>query len=193
MVVCQRQDLLDKRGNQKMSDEEYHSLPRWIEDNVPQELASSSLFRFDVTLQVQDPDDDSKKKKLTVDVLNDLDIEMDVLEEQMQNVPSQYMFWSSVYSEMRLAVAVAERNLKVRRGKATQYIQKEAADNGVKISVEQLKVIVEQDKHLTDADLRLAKAQMVAGKIWHMLKAIEMKHEICRSLIGLKKAEFDKS
>lgn len=177
-----------------MSDEEdYRSLPKWIEDNVPQELASSSLFRFDVTLQVVDPEDPTKKKKITVDVLNDLDIEIDVLEEQMQNIPAQYMFWSSVYSELRLAVAVAERNLKVRRGKATQFIQKEAADNGIKISVEQSKVIVEQDKHLTDADLRLAKAQMVAGKIWHMLKAVEMKHEICRSLMGLKKAEFDKT
>lgn len=178
-----------------MSDDEedYRSLPKWIEDNIPEELASSSLFRFDVTLQVVDPEDPTRKKKITVDILNDLEIEMDILEEQMQDMPAQYMFWSSVYSELRLAVAVAERNLKVRRGKATQFIQKEASDNGVKISVEQLKVIVEQDKNLMDADLRLAKAQMVAGKIWHLLKALDMKHEICRSLIGLKKAEFDKT
>jgi hypothetical protein len=175
------------------NEEDYRSLPKWIEHNVPEELTSSSLFRFDVTLQVADPEDPTKKKKITVDVLNDLEIEMEVLEEQMQDIPAQYMFWSSVYSELRLAVAVAERNLKVRRGKATQFVQKEASDNGVKISVEQLKVIVEQDKNLTDADLRLAKAQMVAGKIWHMLRAVEMKHEICRSLMGLKKAEFDKT
>lgn len=174
-------------------DDEYRSLPKWIEANIPDELASSSLFRFDVSLQVPDPQDPSKKRKITVDVLSDLDIEMDVLEEQMQNLPAQYMFWSAVYSEMRLAVAVAERNLKVRRGKATQHVQKEASNNGVKISIEQQKVIVESDENLIDADLRLAKAQMVAGKIWHMLKAIEMKHENCRSLIGLKKAEFDKN
>lgn len=175
------------------SDDEYRSLPKWIEENVPDELADSSLFRFNVALQVPDHDDPSKKRQITVDILSDLDIDMEVLEEQMQNLPAQYMFWSAVYSEMRLAVAVAERNLKVRRGSATKYVQKEASDNGVKISIEQLKLIVESDEKLIDADLRLAKAQMVAGKIWHMLKAIEMKHENCRSLIGLKKAEIDKN
>ena len=111
----------------------------------------------------------------------------------MQDIPSQYMFWSAIYSELRLAVAVAERNLKVRRGKATTFIQEEAKRNGTRISVEQVKVIVESDDKLINADLKLAKAQMLAGKIWHMVKALEMKHENCRSLIGLKKAEYDKS
>ena len=168
-------------------------LPKWIEANIPDELVSSSLFKFEVTLQVPDPDDPSQKRKIEVDILPDLDIDMDILEEQMQDVPAQYAFWSSVYSELRLAVAVAERNLKVRRGKATKFVQEEAKRNGTRISVEQVKTIVESDQKLIDADLRLARAQMLAGKIWHMIKALEMKQENCRSLIGLKKAEYEKS
>lgn len=168
-------------------------LPSWVEANVPEELVSSTLFRFEVTLQVPDPDNPSEKQKITVDILPDLDIDMDILEEQMQDVPSQYAFWSAVYSELRLAVAIAERNLKVRRGKATKFTQEEAKRNGTRISVEQVKTIIESDPKLVRADLSLAKAQMLAGKVWHMVKALEMKHEVARSLIGLKKAEHEKS
>lgn len=174
------------------NNEEGH-LPKWIESNIPSELISSSLFRFEVTLQVPDPDDESKKKKIEVDILPDLDIDMDIIEIQMQDIPSQYAFWSSVYSELRLAVSVAERNLKVRRGRALSYVQEEAKRNNIRISADQIKYIVEYDDKLVSADLKLAKAQMLAGKIWHMLKALEMKYENCRSLIGLKKAEYDKS
>lgn len=169
------------------------NLPPWVAANIPDELVSSTLFRFEVALQVPDPDDPEKRKKITVDILPDLGIDMDILEEQMQDVPAQYAFWSAVYSELRLAVAVAERNLKVRRGKATNFTQEEAKRNGTRISVEQVKTIVESDEKLIRADLNLAKAQMLAGKIWHMVKALEMKHEVSRSLIGLKKAEHEKS
>jgi hypothetical protein len=169
------------------------SVPKWIAANIPDELVDSSLFRFDITLQVPDPDDPSKKKQITVDVLHDIDIDMDILEEQMQDIPAQYMFWSSVYSELRLAVSVAERNLKVRRGKATKFTTEEAKREGTRISVEQVKLIVEQDEKLCRCDLALARAHMLAGKVYHLVRALEMKQENCRSLIGLKKAEYEKS
>jgi hypothetical protein len=168
-------------------------LPSWIEANIPEELVTSSLFRFKVTLQVPDPEDKSKKKQITVDILPDLDIDMDILEEQMQDVPAQYAFWSAVYSELRLAVAIAERRLKRRRGEAINTIQEEMVANKTRISVDQQKLIMEMDKPLIEADLKLAQAQMLAGKVWHMVKALEMKHEVARSLIGLKKAEHEKS
>ena len=168
--------------------------PAWIDANIPEELVTSSLFRFKVSLQIPDPteDDPTRKKQILVDILPDLEIDMDILEEQMQDVPSQYAFWSAVYSELRLAVAIAERNMKKRKGQAINHIQEEMIANKTRISVEQQKMIVEMDVKLIDADLRLAKAQMLAGKIWHMVKALEMKHEVCRSLIGLKKAEHEK-
>lgn len=169
--------------------------PAWVDANIPEELVTSTLFRFKITLQVPDPtaDDPKRKKQILVDILPDLDIDMEIIEEQMQDIPSQYAFWASVYSELRLAVAVAERKLKVRKGKAVDEIIKEMVANKTKISVEQQKSIVEMDKQLIDCDLRLAMAHMVSGKVWHMVKALEMKHEVCRSLIGLKKSEHEKN
>ena len=167
--------------------------PAWVEANIPEELVTSTLFRFEVTLQVPDPDDTSKRKKITVDILPDLDIDMEILEEQMQDVPAQYAFWASVYSELRLAVALAERKLKKRRGEAFTTVQREAIASNTKISVENQKMIVETDKLLIAADVRLAQAQMLSGKVWHMVKALEMKHEVCRSVIGLKKVERENS
>lgn len=168
-------------------------LPAWIEANIPEELVSSSLFRFNVTLQVPDPESNSKKREITVNILPDLDIDMEILEEQMQDIPAQYAFWSSVYSELRLAVALAERKLKVRKGEAIQAVQREMEANKTRISVEQQKLIMEMNPPLVRADTNLAVAQKNAGKIWHMVKALEMKHEVCRSLIGLKKSEHEKS
>jgi hypothetical protein len=92
-----------------------------------------------------------------------------------------------------LAVAIAERRLKRRRGEAINTIQEEMVANKTRISVDQQKLIMEMDKPLIEADLKLAQAQMLAGKVWHMVKALEMKHEVARSLIGLKKAEHEKS
>lgn len=161
----------------------------WIESNVPQELIKSSLFRFEVTLRVPDPDNPKKNKRITVDILSDLDVDMDILEEQMQNLPSQYAFWSAIYSELRVAVAVAERNLKVRKGRATDEVVRRAKDAGTKVTADQVRQIVEINPALVEADLKLANAHMIAGKIYHMLEAVKMKHEVCRSLIGIKKAE----
>ena len=115
---------------------------------------------------------------------------MDILEKQMQAIPAQYAFWSAVYSEVRLAVSVAERNLKVRKGKATEEIQRAATINGIKITADQVKTIVEADNNLVDADLRLQTAMMQAGKLYHMLEALKMKAELGRSLCGFKKAEL---
>jgi ubiquinone biosynthesis protein COQ9 len=169
-----------------MPDKEYSD---WIHGNVPEEIIKSSLFRFEVSLRISDPDNPKKHKKIEVDILSDLDVDMDILEEQMQNLPSQYAFWSAVYSELRVAVAVAERNLKVRKGKATDEVTNTVKMSGTKITADQVKQIVEANPALIEADFKLANAHMTAGKVYHMLEALKMKHEVCRSLIGIKKAE----
>jgi hypothetical protein len=171
---------------------EDNHLPPWIEANVPEELANSELFRFKVKINV--PGENSKTQTIEVDILPDLSLpDMDVLEEHMIQLPAQYAFWSAIYSELRAAVSVAERKLKVRKGEAIEHVQEEAKANNVRISVEQQKLILEANPPLVNADISLAKAHMKAGKVYHMLKALEMKHEICRSLIGLKKSEREVS
>ena len=168
-------------------------IPDWISERLPPELATSSLFRFKVKLQASVKDDNgiSKRQEIVVDMLPDLDLDYDMLEQQMYNIPSQYAFWAAVYSEVRLAVAVAERKLKARKGEITKLIQKEAASEGVKLSVEQVKMIVESDTRLNEAEMAYQNAQMQAGKLYHTMEALKMKLELSRSLLGVKKKELD--
>lgn len=168
-------------------------LPKWIQEHLPPELATSTLFRFNIKLQTQIVNDDGDlvRQEITVDVLPDLDLDYDILEKQMCDIPAQYAFWATVYSEARLGVAVAERKLKAQKGMLTKTIQKEAAAEGVKLSVEQVKVLVESDARLNQYDMAFQHAQMQVGKLYHTMEAIKMKVELSRSLLGVKKQERD--
>jgi len=168
--------------------------PRWIDENVPTELATSTLFRFNVRLQATEPDADDPNKKVQkvveVEILPDLDLDYESLDEQMQDLPAQYAFWAAVYSEVRTAVAVAERKLKARRWEVTKLVQKEFQEAGLKQpAAETLKVIVEADERLNRAEMNFQLAQMQSGKLYHMVEALKLKAELARSLLGLKKKE----
>jgi len=173
------------------------NLPVWIQENIPADLVSSTLFRFKVKLQAIDSvDPDTKKpkrKEIEVDLIPDLDLDYDILESQMSAIPAQYAFWAAVYSEVRLGVAVAERKLKARKAEVTKAIQKEAAEEGVRLNADTIKIIVEADVRLNEAELNYQHAQMQAGKLYNMLEALKMKSELARSLLGLKKQERDNS
>lgn len=170
-------------------------LPKWIDENLPPELATSTLFKFKVKLQAIDYiDPETRKeirKEIEVDILPDLELDYEILEHQMTTIPAQYAFWSAVYSEVRLGVAIAERKLKARRAEATKLVQKEALSEGLKLSADVIKVVVEADERLNESELRFHYAQMQAGKLYHMLESLKMKSELARSLLGLKKQDRD--
>lgn len=169
-------------------------LPSWIEENVlcvSPELANTTLFKFNVKLQVKETGEDGKlrNKILTVDLLPDLDLDYEILEDQIQDIPAQYAFWSTVFSEVKMGVAVAERQYKMRLGEAMEEITEKFSKNGLKPTAEVIKRIVEKDAELVRADLELQKAQMKAGKLYHMLEALKLKAELARTLSGFKKNE----
>ena len=163
-------------------------LPDWISEHVPAELAGSTLFRFVVSLRAMN--DDGSPRQILVDLLPCIDLDIENLVEQMEHLPAQYAFWAAVHSEVKLAVSVAERSLKIRRGLATKEANKQAQDIGVKLSVETIKIIVESDDELKKADMRLSIVQMHSGKLHHMLEALKMKAELARSLAGFKRQEL---
>ncbi len=171
-------------------------LPKWIDENLPTELATSTLFKFNVKLQATewDPEDPNKRrrKEIEVDILPDLDLDLDIIESQMQDLPAQYSFWASVYSEARLAVAVAERKLKARKAEVTKIVTQEYLKEVGKPPPEKvLMQIVEADKRLNEAEMSFQYAQMQSGKLYHMIEALKMKAELARSLLGLKKQDRD--
>lgn len=164
----------------------------WILANVPRELINSSLFKFNVKLQVVERMDDNNRpvyKNITVDMLANVDIDYETLEESICRIPAEYAFWSAVYSEVRLGVAIAERKLKVRRAEATRAVLDEAKRNNVKLTVDQIKNIVEADELITKAEIAYSDIQMKAGKLYNMVEAIKMKAELVRTLAGFKKLE----
>jgi hypothetical protein len=169
------------------------AIPKWVDDNLPPELATSTLFQFKVKLQATEVDAAGKavRKEVEVNLLPDLDIDMATIEEQMMDLPATYAFWSTVSSEVRLGVAIAERKLKARRAEATQLVLDRFRQEGQKPpSLETLKTLVEADERLNAAELNYQLAQMQSGKLYHMLEALKMKAEMSRSLLALKKHEF---
>jgi hypothetical protein len=170
------------------------TLPTWIQENLPPELATSTLFKFNVKLQaIERIDDDTGRpirKEIVVDILPDLDLDPEIVEQQMAAIPAQYAFGSAVYSEVRLGVAVAERKLKARKAEVIKAVVAEfIKDVGKPPPAETLKMIIEADKRLNETEMNFQHAQMQAGKLYHMLESLKMKAELARSLLGLKKQE----
>lgn len=173
-------------------------LPTWIQENLPPELATSTLFKFNVTLQaIERIDEETNKpvrKTVEVDILPDLDLDYEILEQQMTSIPSQYAFWATVYSEVRLGVAVAERKLKARKAEIIKLVVADfIRDVGKPPAEKVLNTIIEADKRLNEFEMNFQHAQMQAGKLYHMLESLKMKAELARSLLGLKKQERDNS
>lgn len=174
-------------------------LPSWIEENimtVAPDLRGTTLFKFKVKLQVIDGKDAAgrpKQKELEVDLLPDLDLDYEILEQQMLDFPAQYAYWAAIYSEVRMAAAIAERKLKMRYGSAMERVQQEFADRNLKPTVEVIKKVVEKDADLARADMEYQKLQMQVGKLYHMLEALRAKIDVARSVVGFKRQEYEKS
>ena len=167
-------------------------LPEWIKQYVPEELAQSSLFRFDTLLQVEEtgPDGKQRKKRITVDLLPDLDLDYEILETQLQNLPAQYAFFAAVYSEVRMNSELVERALKAKKGNIVKMMVSEAGREKIRFTADQIKIVLESDEGLMRLDEQYQKLQMQAGKLYHMLEALKMKSELARSLAGFKRKEY---
>lgn len=170
-------------------------LPAWIRDNFETgaaELVESTLFKFKVRLQVPETRDDGKIqfKEIVVDLLPDTVLDYENLDQQLTEIPSMYAFWASVYSEVKMGVAIAERKVKMRYAKVYELIQQEYIENGIRPTAEVMKRVVEKDAELARLEIEYQKAQMQAGKLYHMVEMIRMKSELARSMCGIRRAEM---
>lgn len=157
--------------------------PTWLSENVPADVVTSGLFRFRVVLL--------SGAVVSVDVSNDVEIDYERLEEQMDQVPGQYVWWASVYSEAKSMVTLVERRIKARRGTLIDAALQEARARDVRLTDKQVERVVEADEKLNELEVKLAKMQASVGKLYHMMKAIEMKSELLRSRSGFKRQEME--
>ena len=169
-----------------MEDENPQKLPQWFEEHVPAELAASSLFHFNVRLQ--------NGTICAVDLTQDIDINFEILEEQHEHIPAQYIYWAAIYSELRSAVAVLELKIRSKRRSIVRKVIEEFRNNNSKPPTDkQTGAIVDGDPDLVKAEAELAILQRNCGKVYHMVKAIELRSEHSRSLAGFKRQEKEQS
>ena len=153
--------------------------PSWIDEHIPEELATSSLFRFAVKL----PDGNT----IDVDLLQDIDIDYDRLEQQLEQTPSQFVWYAAILAELKSQVQILERKCKAKRGSLTEVAVTVARETGVKPTADQVKAMIESDDTLNTLEARLVLAQKHASKIHHMVEALRMKSDNLRSLAGFKR------
>jgi hypothetical protein len=162
-----------------------NDLPKWFKEHVPPELARGTMFKFSIKLP--------NGTVVNINLIDDIDINFEILEEQHERIPAQYMYWASVYSELRSAVAILELKMRSRRQAVVRKILDEFKVCGVKPTDKQTTSLIDGDDELIRKEAELAILQKNCGKVYHMVEAIRLKSEHSRSLAGFKRQEKEQS
>jgi hypothetical protein len=160
-------------------------LPKWFREHIPLDLATSNLFKFKIRLQ--------NGTVCEVNLAQDIDIDFEILEEQHERIPAQYIYWAAIYSELRSAVAVLELKIKSRRHALVRRILEEYKIKGTKLTDKQLNALVDGEPGLVKNEAELTIMQKNCGKVYHMVEAIRLRSEHSRSLAGFKRQEREQS
>lgn len=158
--------------------------PKWFEAYVPEEVTNSSIFKFSVKLNNQTID---------VNITADTSVDYDAIQTELEDIPSQFIFYAALYSELKQYVTVLERRIKVTRGRIVQTLMDEANKEGVRITDKQLTTLVEADDNLNKLESVLSHYQKHTGKLYFMVEALKMKAECMRSLAGFSKIDYQQS
>lgn len=156
--------------------------PKWFDEYVPEEVANSTLFRFDIQLP--------GGVKQQVDMRTDIEIDYDVIQDQLADSPSEFVYWAAIYSELKMQVAKLERQIKARRGKLVNKTLKEAQDAQVRLTDKQVAAVIEADLELNRLEAKMMLANKHAGKMYFMIEAMRMKSDNLRSLAGFARIEM---
>lgn len=155
--------------------------PNWISEHIPEELATSTLFRFDVKMP--------NGAVVQVDLLQDIDIDWENLESQLGYTHQQYLYYALMMTELKAQVSILERKCKARRGVLVEAAVGVAKELGVRPTADQTKSMIESDDTLNKLEAIQINSQKHANKLHHTVEALRMKSEHLRSLAGFKKQE----
>ena len=156
--------------------------PECIGEYVPQEVVDSTLFKFAVSV--------GKDHKIEVDMTADLNIDYDIIQQQLEDTPSEFVYWGAILSELKMQAAALERKIKARRGKLTKSLVEEANSAGVRVTDKQVTAMIEADDLLNRLEVKHLLMQKHVGKMYFMVDAIRMKSESIRSLSGFAKIDY---
>ncbi len=157
-------------------------MANWIEELGIEGSILDKLFNLQIKLH---------GKVLSRDIRGDLEIDYDTLEDQLAKMPALYAFWGMIYSEARKQAGMAKKAVRIRRGMVADVLIQEVRDKKIgRLNRGDIEDLAETDEELVKLEARQMEYDKISGKLWVILKALEMKSEDLRSLAGFKKQEF---
>jgi len=132
----------------------------------------------------------SKDQVIEKDIRPDVTIDYDMLEEQLQQTPATFAFWSMLLAESKKQVAIFERAIQRRKGEVTKMLLDEAKNDGTKLRGSDVKDLIEADDDLNSLNAQLILANRTQSKLFAVVEAMRMKSEHLRSLAGFKRQEL---
>lgn len=183
-----------------------------IFNTIPHEILDSRLFKFEVILpsvhehycqpcnivfstdaiqcpQCQNRNLIRRNKTIFVDLTANVSIDYETVEKSLVDIPAQYAFWCAVYAEAKFRSNLLERVVKTSRALAHDEIVQASLEQNVKLPQDAVKTLIEKDERVNRAEGELAKANMIAAKLYYMIEALRMKADLARSLTSLKRSE----
>jgi len=124
------------------------------------------------------------------DIRQDVEIDYDQLEQQLQDIPAIYSFYSSLLADQKLYVALKKRLVLRRRAVAMDALVQEARAQDRNLRRQDLEDLVENDEVLNRLIAQLMLAEKSESKLLGAVSALKLKAEALRSLAGFKKQEM---
>lgn len=159
-------------------------MSRWFQENIDDDIAEA-VVRLKIEMQTR-----VGQRTVDRDVRQDLAVDFELLENQLAETPSIYVYWSSILAEQRRYVSTLERMISRRKAKVSEELWNEHKKTSFKVTQYMIDELVELD----DDYLRLTSEHILAkrteNKLWAIVKGIEMKSEALRSLAGFKRQEM---
>jgi len=162
----------------------------WYKSNIPTEVVN---YLCKVSIKINDD------KVVNRDFLADLDIDYELIEQALLEMPSVFSFWMMLLSESEANINLLDRKIKFNRARihiaildAHDKKQEELRKQGLTIermTQGTIKEIIETDEDLNRLEVRLILARKAHVKVRAVVDALRMKSDNLRSLAGFKRQE----
>jgi len=152
----------------------------WIKKNISVEIAD---YLFNIRMNLPD------RGLFQRDARLDLSIDFDSLEKQLEEAPEMLAFWDLLLSEQTYKVAVLERRSEQIRGDVVNTLITDKKMANASIRRSDIDDILNVDEEVLIIDTSILREKRVEARIKSVVKALQSKCEILRSLAGFKKQE----
>jgi hypothetical protein len=155
-------------------------MANWWEKNIDQEL-SEILIKFKLTLN---------NKEIIRDWRTDCKINYEHLEDDLEDMPSIYAFWTAILSEARKKLRIIEFQIDIQKAKILKGVK---IPEGIKLTVADKENIVTLDVEYNQLIIKQIELESTVSKLFGIVDSLKMKSDNLRSLAGFKRAELTNS